>query len=158
MGSFATETTINAAADAVWEVLSDIGSIYEWNPGVIQSQATSDTTEGLGATRTCDLGGDNFLDEEVVAWKPGEQLTMRIVGTNLPFETADVRFYLRPEGDKTVVIVSPEYKLKFGPVGALMDRFYVRGTYQKGMDNLLQGLKEYVEKNVVEGRSDSAAA
>lgn len=158
MGSFATETTIDAPVDAVWEALSDIGSIYEWNPGVIQSHATSDTTEGLGATRTCDLGGDNFLDEEVVAWKPGEQLTMRIVGTNLPFETADVRFYLRPEGDQTVVTVSPDYKLKFGPMGSLMDRFYVRGTYQKGMDNLLQGLKEHVEENAAEGQSGSAAS
>ena len=80
-----------------------------------------------------------------MTWQPGEQLTMRIVGTNMPFETADVRFYLRSDGNKTVVTVSPEYRLKYGPLGSLMDRFYVRGTYEKGMDSLLQGLKEHVE-------------
>jgi len=145
MPAFETETTIAAPVEDVWAALADIGNIYAWNPGVIQSHNTSEATEGLGATRYCDLGDSNFLNEEVVAWEPGERLTMRIVGTNLPFETADIRFILRPEGDKTVVTVSPEYRLKFGPLGSLMDRFYVRGTYQKGMGRLLQGLKEYVE-------------
>ncbi len=154
MGTFATETTIDAPVEEVWEALADIGNIYAWNPGVIQSHSTSQETQGLGATRYCDLGGDNFLDEEVVAWQPGEQLTMRIVGTNMPFETADIRFYLRPEGDKTLVTVSPQYKLKYGPLGSLMDRFYVRGTYEKGMDSLLQGLKVHVEAGTDSGAGE----
>jgi uncharacterized protein YndB with AHSA1/START domain len=145
MAAFSTETTIKAPVDDVWAALADIGNIYVWNPGVVQSHSTSETAEGMGATRYCDLGGSNFLDEEVVAWEPGEKLTMRIVGTNMPFETADIRFTLRPEGNKTVVTVSPEYTLKYGLVGRLMDRFYVRGTYEKGMGNLLHGLREYVE-------------
>ena len=63
---------------------------------------------GIGSNALLQPGGNNFLNEEVVAWKPGEQLTMRIVGTNLPFETADIRFTLRPEGEKTVVTLAPE--------------------------------------------------
>ena len=145
MNSFATETTINASVEQVWEALADIGNIHAWNPGVVASHTTSERTEGLGTTRYCDLGGKNYLDEEVVAWSPHEQSTMRIMGTNMPFATADIRFYLKPQNEKTVVTVSPEYKLKFGPIGSLMDRFYVEGTYKKGMDSLLAGLKDYVE-------------
>lgn len=146
MGNFATETIIEAPVTEVWQALGEIGDIYRWNPGVRASHTTSEQEEGLGATRYCDLGGKNYLDEEVVLWQPNEKLTMRITGTNLPFATADIRFTLRPENGATVVTVSPLYTLKYGPLGELLDRVYVRGSYQKGMQSLLAGLKTYVEE------------
>ena len=145
MGSFATETRIEAPVDEVWRALGEIGDIYRWNPGVRASHTTSEEEAGLGVTRYCDLGGKNYLDEEVVAWQPNEKLTMRITGTNLPFETADIRFTLRPENGATVVTVSPLYKLKYGVMGKMLDRVYVRKSYQKGMEALLAGLKAHVE-------------
>jgi uncharacterized protein YndB with AHSA1/START domain len=145
MGNFATETRIEAPVTEVWRALGEIGDIYRWNPGVQASHTTSEQGEGLGATRYCDLGGKNYLDEEVVVWQPNEKLTMRITGTNLPFETADIRFALRPEGEGTVVTVSPLYKLKYSVMGKLLDRVYVRKSYQKGMEALLAGLKTHVE-------------
>jgi uncharacterized protein YndB with AHSA1/START domain len=146
MGSFATETKIEAPVTAVWQALGEIGDIYRWNPGVRASHTTSEQEAGLGATRYCDLGGKNYLDEEVVLWQPNEKLTMRITGTNLPFATADIRFTLRPENGSTVVTVSPLYKLKYGVLGELLDRVYVRNSYQKGMEALLAGLKAHVEE------------
>jgi len=145
MSSFTTEITINATGDEVWNALADIGNIYQWNPGVIDSHLTTDEAYGIGAGRHCDLGGKNYLDEKVVEWEDGKRLTMRIVGTNLPFRTVDIRFTLRPEDGGTVVSLSPDYELKYGPVGKLMDVVYVRGTYTKGMEALLKGLKDYVE-------------
>ena len=147
MSSFTTEINIDAAADEVWEALADIGNIYAWNPGVAASHLTTDEATGIGAARYCDLGGKNYLDEQVVEWEDGERLTMRVTGTNLPFKTADIRFRLRPDPESggTTVAVSPEYELKYGPIGALMDALVVRKTYLKGMQALLQGLKEYVE-------------
>jgi hypothetical protein len=126
-------------------VLADIGDIHRWNPGVVNSQLTTDSATGVGACRHCDLGGVNYLDEEVVEWEVGKRLTMRIVGTNLPFMTADIRFALRAADGATVVTLSPEYTLKFGPLGRLLDLLYVRRTYLKGMNDLLEGLKHYVE-------------
>jgi hypothetical protein len=74
---------------------------------------------------------------------------MRILGTSLPFKTVEIRFRLRPnldtEGGGTAVSVSPVYELKYGPLGKVLDAFYVRGTYLKGMKALLRGLKDYVE-------------
>jgi hypothetical protein len=122
-----------------------------WNPGVQESHLTSDLDSCLGATRHCDLGGRNYLDEEVVEFVSGEALTMRITNTNLPFQHADIRFRLEPEGKATRVSVSPEYRMKFGPLGGLMDRVMVRRTYQKGMRSLLRGLKEHVESRVADG-------
>lgn len=149
MGSFATERIIHAPVTAVWQTLSAIGDIHLWNPGVRASHTTSAQTAGEGATRYCDLGGKNYLDEAVVLWQPNEKLTMRITGTNLPFATADIRFSLRAEGEQTIVTVSPIYKLKFGILGELLDRVYVRNNYKNGMDALLAGLKQFVEQGAV---------
>jgi len=70
---------------------------------------------------------------------------MRIEDTNLPFKRADIRFTLLEDDDQTTVTVSPDYELKFGPVGAVVDKLYVRATYEKGMKALLRGLKAHVE-------------
>ncbi|MEM7334471.1 MAG: SRPBCC family protein [Chloroflexota bacterium] len=150
MGTFETKTTINASKTAVWSALADIGNIAAWNPGVIKSYVTSEQqSEGLGATRYCDLGGRNFLDEEVVKWEPENALTMRVTNTNMPFKTVDIRFILTPVAEnKTEIVVSPIYELKYGPVGQLMDTLFIKSTYHKGMDSLLAGLKKYLEEQL----------
>ncbi len=74
-----------------------------------------------------------------------QALTMRIVGTNLPFRSADIRFTLEDHGGETQVTVSPVYALKFGILGRVLDSLFVRRQYRRGMVNLLQGLKQNVE-------------
>ncbi len=145
MGSFERSIGINAPVASVWEVLADIGNISEWNPGVVSSYVTGDRAGEVGAARHCDLGGKNYLDEEVVEWDEGRLLTIRVVDSNMPFKTADIRFTLSPEGEGTSVTVAPEYSLKGGIVGVLMDTLVVRRMYIRGMESLLSGLKEHVE-------------
>lgn len=145
MSAFTVETKIDAPAEEVWGALADIGSIHRWNPGVVSSYTMTDAAGGLGARRHCNLGGKTYLDEEVVEWRPGQRLTMRVIETNLPFKTADIRFTLRPENGGTVVAVTPDYTLKFGPLGSALDRLFVRNRYRKGMQALLTGLKRHVE-------------
>ena len=146
MGTFATTVTINAPVTAVWETLADVGNIYQWNPGVKASHLTTDQAEGIGACRTCDLGGKNYLDEQVVTWEPEHKLTMRITGTNMPFKTADIRFTLQDNGSSTDVTVSPIYELKYGVIGQFMDLFFVKSTYEKGMIGLLKRIKAICRK------------
>ncbi len=145
MSEFQENISISALPKEVWAVLADIGSIADWNPGVKHSEQTSTGEVGVGATRLCELGGKNYLDEKVIAFEPYHQITIRITDTNLPFESADIRFSLEPNGDQTVVTVSPDYQLKYGWVGRLLDKVIVGKQYRKGMQALLKGLKEYVE-------------
>jgi hypothetical protein len=126
-------------------VLADIGSIHAWNPGVVESHVTSDVSDGVGSSRRCELGGKNYLDEDVVEWRPNEGITFRIVASNMPFSSADIAFRLRSQGGGTLVSVSPDYTLKYGPIGRVMDAVVVRRMYRKGMVDMLAGLKERVE-------------
>jgi hypothetical protein len=146
MSIFKEQIEINAKAEHVWEVLANIGDIARWNPGVQKSWMTSEASEGLGASRRCELDGRNYLLEDVVEWNPPQSLTMRITETNMPFKRADIHFTLEVPGRSTVVTVSPDYELKFGFLGLILDSLFVRKTYAKGMRALLAGLKQQVEQ------------
>ena len=145
MPSFAVSATIKAPQSSVWATLADIGTIAEWNPGVVISRVTSDQAGGKGATRYCQMPGNAFVEERVVEWDPNSRITFRIIDSNLPFKTADIRFMLEPRGSSTLVTVSPEYMLQWGPLGWVMDFLMVRRRYRKGMLGLLAGLKLKVE-------------
>jgi len=75
MSIFSTKINIEVSPYKVWKVLADIGSIYVWHPAVVHSHATNDR-EAIGASRHCDLGRKNYLDEDVVEWEQNKRLTM----------------------------------------------------------------------------------
>lgn len=146
MSTFIETIEIDASAERVWDALADVGAIADWNPGLVGSHATNDAN-GLGATRFCDIDGKQNLDEEVVRFEPLRAITFRITRSTLPFHSADIRFTLKEQSERTVVSVSPIYELKYGFVGHLLDRAFVSATYKRGMRDLLTGLKIRVERD-----------
>ena len=128
-----TETIeIDAPVATVWATLADIGSITEWNPGLVGSKTTNDAI-GLGATRYCDIDGRQNLNEGVIHFESERAITSRITRSTLPFRSAVIRFTLAAEGEKAIVSVSPDYELKYAFVGHLLDRAFVLAAYRKGM-------------------------
>ncbi len=148
MTTFTETIEIDAKAKLVWDTLADVGAISEWNPGLVGSRATNNTT-GLGATRYCDIDGKQNLDEEVVRFEPIRAITFRITRSTLPFRSADIRFLLVEKSDRTIVSVSPDYQLKYGLAGRLLDKAFVSAAYRHGMKGLLSGLKERVETSAI---------
>ena len=57
---------IDIPRQKLWAVLADFPNIADWNSGVKRSFATSDATNGAGATRHCDLAPMGALEETVV--------------------------------------------------------------------------------------------
>ncbi len=152
MPRFTEQVHIDAPKDQVWATLADIGSIYKWNPGVTKSYSTSDATQGEGATRHCDLeGGSNYLDERAFDWKEGEGFKIDIYDTNMPLKRNVVHFTVEADGDGTLVSVSPDYELKFGPIGVLMDKLFAGRQFRNGMAEMLAGLKHHVETGELVG-------
>jgi len=146
MATFSEAITIDAPGGVVWDTLADVGTIAEWNPGLIGSESTNDVS-GLGARRFCDIDGRHNLDEEVVRFEPEHTIVFRITRSTLPFRSADIEFCLKSDNGKTCVTVSPVYRLKYGLIGRLLDRAFVSKAYRQGMRGLLTGLKEKTECN-----------
>ena len=152
MGSFSTEIRIDAPREKVWAVLADLGGIYKWNPGVSHSRSTSESSGGEGATRHCDLSSPKgYLEERAFDWREGDGFKIDIYESSFPFERNVVEFSVRADGDGTIVSVSPDYQLKFGPIGALVERLILGRQLRKGMANLLAGLKYHVETGELVG-------
>lgn len=145
MTEFEETILIEAPLDMVWSVLADIGNIAVWNPGVVHSEQTTSGEVNVGSCRRCELGGKNYLNETIITFEPKRTMTIRVTDTNLPFDTADIRFFLEQKERQTLVTVSPNYKLKYGFLGRILDSLVVRKQYRKGMKGLLSGLKEHVE-------------
>ncbi len=144
MPRFSTSVNINAPKEKVWEVLADLGSIYKWNPGVSQSHSTSPETEGEGAMRHCDLqnakgGSIGYLEERAFDWRDGEGFAIDVYESNLPIKRNHVRFDLESNGESAVVTITPDYALKFGPVGVLADLLFARPQLKKGMADMAAG-------------------
>ena len=160
MGSFTTSVRIDAAREQVWAVLSDLGSIYKWNPGIEHSFATSDEATGDNAMRQCDLADGGFLRERAFNWSEGEGFTIEVYETSLPLKESFVDFRATPEGDTTVVELKMDYTLKYGPIGALLDAAFAGRQARSGMADLLTGLKDYVEtgKQANPSRAEAEAA
>lgn len=142
------EIRIDAPAGRVWEVLADFGGVYRYNPNVASSHATSETRQGVGASRHCDLTTSGVtLEERIVEWTEGESYLVDIYGGSKvpPFKQARARLAVRPDGEGAIVTGTLEYSLKFGPVGALMDRLLVAPRFSKAWTRMLAGLKHYTE-------------
>lgn len=154
MSKFTTQVKINAPKHEVWKVLADIGGIYKWNPGVAHSYSTSEENSGEGATRHCDLqttGGKSFgyLEERTVDWREGEGYKIDIYDSNLPIKSNVVEFTVKADEDGTIVSVSPEYAIKYGLLGSLINRLFLHRKLQQAMEGLLAGLKYHVETGEV---------
>ena len=141
------QTTINAPREKVWAVLADLGAVQDYNPNVSRSHYNSGPREGVGASRHCDFTVGGSIEETAVAWKDGESFTLELHDGKLtpPFKTALGTFHLQPEGEGTRVSVDLEYSMKYGLLGALMDRFLVQSRFGDAITRTLAGLKQHVE-------------
>jgi uncharacterized membrane protein len=146
-----SSTNIDAPADQVWSVLADLGSIYKWNPGVAKSHTTSELTQGEGATRHCDLDDKNYLEERAFDWREGESFKIDVFESSMPLESNIVTFQIAPDADRTNVTVTVDYKLKYGPIGVIMDMLFAKRMLQNGFDDMMAGLKYHVETGELVG-------
>ena len=155
MTTFAKATQVDAPKEKVWAVLADIGSISEWAPSVLESHSTSTEPGGNGATRHCEVDGPGGktaqLEERAFDWREGEGFKIDVYESSLPLKRNIVSFSVKESGSGTQVTVSPDYQLKFGPIGMLMDKMMVRSKFESGMESLLAGLKQHVERGANAG-------
>ena len=132
MRNVKVEKQMRAPREDVWRVLADFPNIADWNSGVKASFATGAQTEGIGATRHCDLAPLGQLEETVRGWDAGEQLVISIdSASRVPIKHGMVTFDLDDESGGTRVSISYEYQPKYGfvgqAIGGLLDRQLTTG-------------------------------
>ena len=143
-------TRINAGSEKVWEVISDYGNIQNWSPAVVSSALASEQATGVGAARTCDVPGFGNVEEKVTHWTEGESFTFEVTGVG-PLRYARSTWHVAPEGAGARVSVRVEYRVKFGPLGALLNAVVIHRKIGSTLKQSLQGLKHHVETGEIVG-------
>lgn len=151
MASIRYEITVDRPPSEVWDLISDFGGVYRYNPNVSHSRLTNGSAnEGVGATRHCDLSFSGAsVEERILEWHEGEGYALEIFdGEKLPPFRSGVRaaVTVRPAGsERSVVTGDMDYELKFGLLGRLMDRTVVAPRFGPAFGRLLAGIKHHAE-------------
>jgi uncharacterized protein YndB with AHSA1/START domain len=123
---------LKAPQSAVWAVLADYQNISSWNSGVKKSFLTGEASEGVGATRHCDLSPAGGLEETIRVWEPSSKLVISIDSAKkIPIKQAEMTFTIDDAGDSTDYTMSYNYEPKGGPLarifGPMLDKQLRKG-------------------------------
>lgn len=136
---------VEAPPALVWAALARLDGLHELDPGVAASRLLGDARSGIGAARRCELQGGGWFEDRVTRWVPEHELELTLFDCTLPVARLRHAYVLTPEGGGTRVDQQQEYTLKHGPLGALLDRLFVRRKWDGGVKSFLAGLKRHVE-------------
>ena len=152
MPEITRQVKINAPREKTWEILADWGAVSNWAPTITESHTTTEAKRGVGSIRSCDHTQMGNIEEEIVAWEEGTSLSYDVIkGLPMPMKSLNNTWSISAEGDGSVVTLTMDFGMKFGPLGALMAALAVRRMMNKEMGLTLAGLKQYVETGEVVG-------
>jgi ligand-binding SRPBCC domain-containing protein len=144
------EIRIEAKVDAVWQAIAgDLTAVQHYNQMVSSARLLGNQREGVGAARRCELKPKGFVEERVWEWTPKKAIGLEVAASEWPIVFMKWKTELTDEGETTVVRQEMNYKLKFGPVGALMDVLMMRRKLDTGIHDVFTSLKSYVEKGAI---------
>src|SRR2546427_2010842 len=112
---------IEAPIEAVWKAVSVLTEVQHYNPMVASARFLSDRREGVGAMRRCELKPKGWVEERVWEWSPPHVIGLEVAASEWPIAFMKWRTALEKDGDATRMSQDLSYKVKFGPLGVLMD-------------------------------------
>lgn len=129
---------VNLPANTVWAVLDDFGGIERYAPTIKRSPILTDNATGLGARRKCEFYAGGSLIEEIVDYKDGRSVTLKLTEHGMPVKTMLAKMEVTSVGDETTeVSMALDYVVKGGPLGWLLGSLILgplmKGTFKKVM-------------------------
>lgn len=149
MTTLTNQITIAAPRGAVWQALTDLDLLDQYDPGVRSSQLVGEQASGLGAQRRCDLRPAGWFIERVAVWRPEEALAFELVTCSFPVSSLRHDYTLTQAADhtgaRTVVTQVMTYEVKYGLAGKALDVAVMRRQWDRGIKGFLHGLQQHVQ-------------
>ena len=139
------EIHIAAPPETVWAVLADLTAVRHYNPLVQSARYTSKNKSGIGASRRCELKPNGFTEERVDAWEQGKLLGIELTDSSWPIASMRWQTTLQSTGSGTSMRQEMNYRLKFGPVGRLLDALVLRRKLTADINEIFAAFKAHVE-------------
>lgn len=145
MTTLHNEIVIEGSASRVWNALSKLDALHDYDPGVESVSMLEGVRTGIGAGRRCVLREGGWFEERITEWDGHHVLAFELVACVLPVRSLRHRYVLTDDGPRTRVEQTMDYRLKYGPLGAALDALFVRRKWDAGIKAFLVGLKKHVE-------------
>jgi len=145
MTTLHNEITIAAPQSVVWQVLTRLDALGQYDPGVKSATLVGETASGPGAQRRCELRPTGWFIEHVALWEPESALAFELVTCSLPVASLRHDYTLSDTAGATRVTQIMTYQLKYGQLGRVLDGLAMRRRWDSGIKAFLAGLKDHVE-------------
>ena len=142
---------IDTSKAKLWNIISDLGRIDKFHPGVQKSYYTNSLEQGFGAARICELQPSGKILETVKEWNDGSGFVLQIepIEKAPPVKNFEGNFELEEINlQKTRVSITINYDMKFGSIGILLNKLIIQSKIEEGIDSLLTGLKLHAEMGI----------
>lgn len=130
----------NCPPAALWTVLADLGRVAEYNDSVRSARISPAEGGRKGAIRICALVPKGEVTERVTEWEEGRSLGLEVVKSDWPVQFMNWVTNIEPAGSGSRVIQRLEYKMKFGPVGWLLNALVMRRAIERNVGKALKGM------------------
>ncbi|MCZ6899392.1 MAG: SRPBCC family protein [Bacteroidetes bacterium] len=151
MTTFKKQITINASKQKVWDIVSNLGDIYKFHPGVSKSYYTTEEVEGVGAARICELLPAGKILETVKNWEEGSGFLLQIdpIEKAPPVKNFSGHFELEEINHHTTAVsLTIRYGMKLGIAGNILNKLVIQSKMEDGIEDLLTGLKVHTERGL----------
>lgn len=147
------EIPVETSGANAWAVLARYADVGDFHPGILRSSAVGEKTEGVGASRYCELPGKVAIHERVLEWEEGKSYKYDVYKwKNFPLKKMLVTFGVRkkPSSSSIWIYQIVEYKLSPAILTPIM-----KGKLGRSVRDTLLGYKHYMETG--EPKADAKA-
>ena len=150
MSMMRVSLNINAPASQVYQVIGDFFGIARFHPYITAVDKAVDKGDGVGSVRICHFKDGTQVTEAIKEWHQGSGYKVELSGYSLPLKYAFAEFSVLPgeSFNTSVATMVMRYQVKYGPLGALMDRLMMRRMLKKRFADILKGLENEVRETV----------
>jgi len=144
------EVPADAPADALWDVISDLGTIAQHSPDLQSSKLVQGDSPGIGAARRCVNQQGKGWTEVCTAWEPGHAFALRFDADApdfpFPFQALIGGWTVEPRGEGSSVRIWWELvpKARFG--GGLLVALMAAGV-RRSMSTLVATMASAAKSN-----------
>src|SRR5262245_11809678 len=137
---------VDAPIAVVWQAIAgDLTAVQHYNPMVASARLLGSQQEGVGAARRCELKPKGFVEERVWEWTPKAAIGLEVAASDWPMVFMKWKTEISAAETGTLVRQEMSYKLKFGPIGTLLDVCVMRRKLDANIRGVFADLKRYVE-------------
>jgi hypothetical protein len=139
------EIQARCAPDRVWSLLADLEAVQRYNPGVRAARIRGDKRKGIGAVRVCELLPKGRVVERVTHWEDGRALGLEVAKSDWPIHFMRWITRVEPNHDGSHITQELEYRVKFGPIGWLLNRLAMKRKLRASLDGIFASLVRHAE-------------